>query len=73
MLSKHKLAKLFSNPTEHVNDIIEDQLERMEANFDRHCNNNEHGNAIAIFQEYAEWIKAEDGERYGFMLMERIF
>lgn len=73
MLSKNKLSKLFANPTNHANDIIQDQLERMEVHFDRHCKKNEPGNALAIYQEYQEWINAEDGERYGFMLLERIF
>lgn len=72
MLSKNKLAKLFSNPANNANDIIQDQLERMEVHFDRHCKDDEPGNALAIYQEYAEWIDAEDGERYGFMLLENI-
>jgi hypothetical protein len=73
MFSKNKLSKLFANPTNHTNDIIQDQLERMEVHFNRHCKNNEPGNALAIYQEYQEWIDAEDGERYGMMLLERIF
>ena len=72
MFSKNKLAKLFSNPANHANDIIQDQLERMEVHFDRHCANDEPGNPLAIHQEYAEWIDAEDGERYGMMLLEYI-
>ena len=44
----------------------------MEEQFNLHCKNDQPGNALAIYQEYAEWINAEDGETYGFMLLENI-
>lgn len=72
MLSKSKLTKLFRDPSKHANDLIQDQLERMEEQFNLHCKNDQPGNALAIYQEYAEWINAEDGETYGFMLLENI-
>lgn len=72
MLSKKKLTQFFREPAQHPNELIQDQLERMEVHFDRHCSENQPGNALAIYQEYQEWIDAEDGERYGFMLLEFI-
>jgi hypothetical protein len=72
MLSKNKLAKLFKEPSNHANDIIQDQLERMEVQFDDHVKNDNPGNALAIYQEYGDWIEAEEGSTYGFMLLERI-
>ena len=35
MLSKTKLTKMFAQPTKYANQIIEDQLERMEVRFDQ--------------------------------------
>jgi hypothetical protein len=73
MFSKNKLAKLFAEPTKHANDLIQDQLERMEVQFNDHCKNDNPGAALAIYQEYADWINAEEGDPYGMMLLERIF
>lgn len=72
MLSQKKLSQFFREPSNHANDLIQDQLERMEQMFNDHCENNDPGNALAIYQEYQEWIDAEDGETYGFMLLEQI-
>jgi hypothetical protein len=73
MFNKNKLAKLFAEPTKHANDLIQDQLERMEVQFNRHCKSDNPGDALAIYQEYAEWINADEGSTYGMMLLERIF
>lgn len=73
MFSKNKLAKLFAEPTKHANDLIQDQLERMEVQFDRFLDEENHANALALYHEYQEWIEAEEGDRYGMMLLERIF
>jgi len=72
MLSKNKLKKFFSNPVYHANDIIQDQLEKMEKVFNHHLETGDELNALAIYQEYKEWVDAEDGETYGFMLLEHI-
>lgn len=72
MLSKSKLTKLFRDPCNNANDIIQDQLERMECQFDKHLNSDEQRNALAIYQEYQEWIDADEGESYGFLLLENI-
>jgi hypothetical protein len=72
MLSKSKLTKLFREPSKHANEIIQDQLERMEVLFNEHVENEDKYNALAIYQEYKEWIDAEDGESYGFILLEFI-
>jgi hypothetical protein len=72
MFSKNKLAKLFAEPTKHANDLIQDQLERMEVQFNHHCKSDNIGAALAIYQEYSDWIDAEEGSTYGMMLMERI-
>lgn len=72
MLSNKKLQQFFREPSNHANDLIQDQLERMEVMFDSHCENNDPGKALAIYQEYKEWIDADDGDKYGFMLLEFI-
>jgi hypothetical protein len=53
--------------------LIQDQLERMEVQFDQHLKDENLGDALAIYQEYADWIDAEEGDPYGMMLLERIF
>lgn len=72
MLSKTKLTKLFREPSKYANDIIEDQLERMEKQFNYHLQSADDENALAIYQEYKEWIDAEEGDTYGFILLERL-
>lgn len=72
MLSKNKLKKFFSDPSNHANDLIQDQLERMEKVFDYHLECGEDGDALAIYQEYKEWIDAEENTVYGFLLLEQI-
>ena len=67
MLSKTKLTKMFAQPTKYANQIIEDQLERMEVRFDQFLDAKDAGNALAIYQEYSEWIETEEGQPYGFM------
>ena len=72
MFNKRKLAKMFAEPTKNANDLIQDQLERMEVQFNYHCKSDNTAAALAIYQEYSEWIDAEEGATYGMMLMERI-
>jgi hypothetical protein len=72
MFNKNKLAKLFGEPTKHANDLIQDQLERMEVQFDQHLKDENLGDALAIYQEYVDWIEADEGSTYGMMLLERI-
>ena len=67
MFSKTKLTKMFAQPTKYANQIIEDQLERMEVRFDQFLDAKDAGNALAIYQEYSEWIETEEGQPYGFM------
>jgi len=72
MLNQRKLTRLFRNPANHANDLIQDQLERMEVQFDSHCHSNVPGDALAIYQEYQEWIEAEEDSTYGFLLLDNI-
>ena len=72
MASKRTLKRWFQDPVKHANDLIQDQLERMEVQFNHHVKTENHANALAVYQEYAEWIDAEEGEKYGFLLIDQI-
>jgi len=72
MLNQRKLTRFYRNPANHAGDIIQDQLERVEVQFDAHCHHNEPGNALAIYQEYQEWIDSDEGDNNELLLLQRI-
>ena len=73
MLSPTKLKRLFKDPISNAADLIQDQLERIEVQFDQHCSNNNPQSALALYQEYCEWIEAEEGDNMTFVSLERLF
>jgi hypothetical protein len=72
MLTNKKLARLFENPDKNAWVIIEDQLEKMESTFELHLNNNDKQNALALYQEYKEWIDAPEGDTCTYLFMENL-
>lgn len=72
MISQRKLAKLFQDPHNNVDQIIEDQLDRCEKRFEILEAENRTDDARALAMEYMEWATAEEGESYGFLFVERI-
>jgi len=72
MLNQRKLSLLYRNPVNNAGDIIQDQLERVEVQFDVHCHHNDPGNALAIYQEYQEWIDCDDDDTNELLLIQRI-
>lgn len=72
MISQRKLAKLFQDPHNNVDQIIEDQLDRCEKRFEILEAENRTADARALAMEYMEWATAEEGDSYGFLFMERI-
>ena len=64
----NKFGKLFKNIEANSAAICTTQLELMEVQFDRHIKEGNDDNAIAIAQEYGEWLD-ESVEDMGFMYM----
>jgi hypothetical protein len=71
MSNLSQAKKYFKQPSKYVTQIIEYQLEQVEGKFEQFVETNP-GNALAIYQEYAEWIEAEEGDDYGYTYLERI-
>ena len=72
MHNQKTLAKMFSNPQVYADELICDQLERMEKRFNYHIRRDNSLNALAVYHEYREWIDADEGDSCGFMFMEKI-
>lgn len=72
MFSKKKLANLFTQPEDNAWQIIEDQLERMEKQFTNLLDADDKMSALAIYQEYQEWIDSPEGEKCDYLYMEKL-
>lgn len=72
MTTQRTLRKWFQDPIKNADKIIEN---RLEWGADRCEYLVEQGNeldAVALYEEYSEWVNTPDHEDYGYLLLELI-
>ena len=62
-MNKKQIQKCWKDPVSNLEDIIAWELQLMENRYVVAEDTGNMENAVAIAQEYAEWVSAEDGDR----------
>jgi len=72
MTTKRTLKKWFQDPTHYANLIIENRLEWGAERCEYLVENKQQQDAVALYEEYREWVTTPDNEDYGYLLLEQI-
>lgn len=72
MASQRTLKRWFQDPVKNVDKIINDRLEWGADRCEYLAQHSNRENALALYQEYEEWVNTDDGDPYGFLLLEQI-
>lgn len=71
-MNKKQVQQCWKNPINNLQEIIDWELQLMENRYVVAEDTGNMENAVAIAQEYAEWVSAEDGDRLDAMIMDYI-
>jgi hypothetical protein len=72
MTNKRTLKRWFQDPVKNADKIINSQLEWGADRCEYLSQYSNRGDALALYQEYDEWVNTDDGDQYGFLLLEQI-
>ena len=72
MVTKRTLKKWFQDPVYYANRIIEDRLDWGAERCEYLVTNGQEQDAVALYEEYNEWVNTPDHEDYGYLLLEYI-
>jgi hypothetical protein len=72
MASKRTLKRWFQDPIKNVDKIINDRLEWGADRCEYLSQHSNREDALALYQEYEEWVNTDDGDPYGYLILEQI-
>jgi hypothetical protein len=72
MTNKRTLKRWFQDPIKNADKIIESQLEWGADRCEYLAQHSSREDALSLYQEYEEWVNTDDGDDYGYLILEQI-
>jgi hypothetical protein len=72
MTTQRTLRKWFQDPIKNADKIIENRLEWGADRCEYLVKQGNELDAVALYEEYSEWVNTPDHEDYGYLLLEQI-
>jgi hypothetical protein len=72
MTTQRTLKKWFQDPIKNADKIIENRLEWGADRCEYLVEQGKELDAVALYEEYSEWVNTPDNEDYGYLLLELI-